>query len=587
MAALILSIIYKSGSKHKKKYAFAFYASISILMLINAIYFKQFNALTSIMLLTQMKQLNTIGDSLKVLLNVEIIALIIDLPIILIYSWFKSKKTIAKTEGSTSLNYLKNPKILAMALVLLFSVNTINGQVKSIVSQELFSYHLIDMKNNLIPKDELAEASEVLTQNEIDELISRRNLEDGKLTGIGKDKNLITIQVEALQNFVIDLEYNGQEITPNLNKLIKDQASLYYNNYYQLTGRGNTSDAEFASLNSMYPSINIPTYHKYADNTFYGLPKLLKDNGYTPWAFHGYVKEFWNRDKVYGKQGFERFISEENFVYDDTIGFGLKDEDFFNQSMEYIKRLDKIDDNPFFAFMITLTSHTPYGLPEEYKEILLKEEHEGTLVGNYLQAIHYTDKQLGKFIEGLKKEGLYDHTLIAIYGDHFAIPYSNEPERDNMTALLGEEYDFDSMMNIPLIIHIPGAEINETINNIGSQLDFYPTMANIMGVKIEKGLICGRDMNNYKGKNQVYPIMYMTMGSFIDNDIVFELSKDNIFDHSRAKSIKTGQPLDINKYKNTSKKALNEIYKSNYILKLNLLKTLIPQVYTDKDELFR
>src|SRR5690606_1227961 len=109
-------------------------------------------------------------------------------------------------------------------------------------------------------------------------------------------------------------------------------------------------------------------------------------------------------------------------------------------------------------------------------------------------------------------------------------------------------------------------------SRIGSQLDFYPTMANIMGYKIEKGLIFGRDLNNYEGNNQVNPIMFMERGSFLNDDIFFELSRDQIYEHSIAKNIKTGQELDIENLRPLTIKAKGEILKSNYILKKNILK---------------
>ncbi len=66
--------------------------------------------------------------------------------------------------------------------------------------------------------------------------------------------------------------------------------------------------------------------------------------------------------------------------------------------------MDSIDDNPFHAFLISLTSHTPFTMPEEYEYLNIKEEHEGTILGDYLQSIHYADKALGEFLEDLKKK---------------------------------------------------------------------------------------------------------------------------------------------------------------------------------------
>lgn len=639
IAIFVVSLINSSKLKLKKTYGLIFYSLISVLMLINATYFSQFHTLTSVVVLSQVTQLKTVGDSIKVLLNIKILALILDIPLLIIYYIYKSRAFVSSsindqgnsdatneqdnldiinsevrsditdkestmditldevprdvilTEASDVIlstveespsNRFKNilerfrkPIIIGTVIIALLGYYSLKGQMKSIVTQELFTYHILDIRKNLIMKEDPVIASGVLTKEDLDDLKLRAKLEEGELTGIGKDKNLIVLQVEALQNFVIDLEYNGQEITPNLNKLIHDKSSVYFDNYYQLLGRGNTSDAEFVSQNSLHPSMEEASYMQYEKNTFYGLPWLLRDQGYNAWVFHGYEKTFWNREKAYVNQGFQRFLSEEDFEFTDSIGFGLKDEDFVDQSMDYLKELDKIDDNPFYAFMITLTSHTPFVMPEEYQVLNIKDEHKNTMLGSYLQAIHYTDKEIGRFIENLKKEGLYDNTVIALYGDHFAIPSVHKEDQEMMTKLLGYNYDYDTMMNIPLVIHVPGEYINETISTIGSQIDFYPTITNVMGYENNKGLVFGRDLVNYKEQNYVYPQTYMQRGSFMDGENMFVIARDGIFDHSKATSIKTREELDINDFREQYEKAVNEINKSNFILKKNLLKEYI------------
>ncbi|NMR85479.1 sulfatase-like hydrolase/transferase, partial [Vibrio parahaemolyticus] len=129
--------------------------------------------------------------------------------------------------------------------------------------------------------------------------------------------------------------------------------------------------------------------------------------------------------------------------------------------------LDQINYNPFFAFLITLTSHTPFRMPpnEKYTDL---GELEGTLTGNYIHAIHYADMEVGRFIENLKKEGLYENAVIAIYGDHFGIAAYDDVEKTNVEKITKEKYDYDTMMNIPLLIHIPGTDINKTVSTVGS-----------------------------------------------------------------------------------------------------------------------
>lgn len=571
----IISLIKQTKLKYKNTIILIFYSVVSIIMFVDVVHYAHFGSLPTVAMLSQTKQLGAVGDSIKNLVSIKNLAIILDIPILIFSYSYLDKKIGQRNKKYISREILSHILLTVLALSIVY-MSTI-GQLQSVMAQEPYFYHALDIKNNLSGSTGTG-ANAVFTKEDLEEIKDRTNLEEGQLTGIGKDKNLIVLQIEALQDFVINLNYEGQEVTPNLNKLIKDQSSVYYDNYHQLLGRGNTSDAEFVSHNSFHPSMEEPSYTKYENNTFYGLPLLLKDNGYTPWVMHGYKKEFWNREKAYVNQGFERFLSEEDYEFDDVIGFGLKDEDFFDQNIEYLKELDQKDDNPFYAFMVSLTSHTPFDMPEEDQVLNILPEHEGKLLGNYLQSIRYADQEIGRFIDNLKEEGLYDNTVIAIYGDHFAVASVHEEDQQMMSKLLGYEYRYNDMMNIPLIVHVPGEDINQTISTLGSQIDFYPTILNIMGYKNEKGLILGRDLTNYKGNNFMAPQTYMQKGSFIQDDTMFVIARDGIFDHSKAYSISTKEEVDIQQYRPMYEYVIDEINKSDFILKNNLLKD-----YLEKD----
>lgn len=568
ISILIIALIYQSKIKNKDNVALGFYTIISSILLVDAMYFTQFNILPRIIALKQLRQLTAVLDSIKILLKPAILALILDIPLVI----YLVKKTDLGPHFKIK---LKNHwmTLILLLIVGLFSRAYYKEEIKSVLAQELYFYHALDIRSSLASGNSQEIVETKLSQEDLDDLRERASLKDGKYTGLGNDKNLIVIQVEGLQNFVIDLKQNEEEVSPNLNKLTRDPSTLYYDQYFQLLGRGNTSDSEFVSHNSLHPSMEEPTYSQYPDNKFYGLPWLLRDNGYTAWAFHGYEKDFWNRDAAYEGQGFERFISQEDFQIEETLGFGIRDKDFFSQSLDYIREMDSMDENPFYAFLVTLTSHTPFKMPEEYQVLDIEKDYKDNMIGDYLQAIHYTDEALGDFIEDLKKEGLHENSIIAIYGDHFAIAASQE-ESKQMGKLLNREYDYDEMMKVPLIIHIPGEKLDGKISKLGTMLDFYPTISNIMGYKNEKGLVFGRDLNNYEGENLVKPQTYMLKGSFIDQDILFEMARDGVFNHSRAINRKTREILDVNQFKERSKKIEEEIDKSDYILKNNYLKEL-------------
>ncbi|WP_422486741.1 LTA synthase family protein [Gudongella sp. DL1XJH-153] len=572
ISVVILQLIKRIKGKRRFAYIFGFYGFVSLLMLINGAYFTQFNSLTSVNVIGQIPQLVNVGDNLKFLIDFKKIALLMELPIV--YYYFKHVKRNYDPVKKIPFKYKPNALITGIvALAILIQYFGYTGQMTSVAAQELFLYHTIDIGRSIVREHKAA--AQVLTMDyRMERIRMRRNLINGNYTGVGEGKNLIVIQVEALQDFLIGRTYLGQEITPNLNRLANSESSLYYNNYFQLVGKGNTSDAEFVSHNSLYPSLGEPTYLEYEENNYYGLPWLLRDNDYTAWAFHGYERDFWNREEAYVNQGFQRFIAEDNFQFEEEVGFGMKDEDFFEQSLEYLKELDQVDDNPYYAFMVTLTSHTPFEMHEEDQHLQLKPEHKGTILGDYLHAIHYTDKELGKFIDNLEEQGLLENSVLAIYGDHFGMNAVNEIDQELMTDYLHTTYDFDHMMNVPLIINIPGETLGIEISTIGSQIDFYPTMANIMGYPIDKGIIFGRDLNNLQTRNYVYPVSFMKPGSVITEEAVFEMSRDDIYEHSRAYDRITRESIDINKFKNLSNRAIQEITLSNYILDNDLVRVI-------------
>ncbi len=575
---IVVFLISLSNLKEKTKNILLsiVYSLISIVMLIDVVHYSYFGALPSVKMLTQAGQLTDVLDSVASLLTFRNLLFIIDIPFV-IYYLFRGDR-IKEINLCDKLKKKAPLGVLAVLSISLFvAINS--GKVSSLKTQEPFFFHYVDIKNTLKGIDEYSgmDLDENLKNQKelVEDVLKRSEFKEGYLTGIAKDKNLIVLQVEALQNFVIGLEYENQEVTPNLNKLIKDKSSIYYDNYFQLLGRGNTSDAEFVTNNSLHPSMETPTYDRYADNTFYGLPWVLRDNGYSVWAFHGYKKDFWSRSKAYPNQGYERFISEEDFDFtdEDVIGLGISDELFFEQTIDYLKELDQIDDNPFYAFVVSLTSHNPFDMPKEYHVLDIKKEHEGTILGDYLQSIHYTDKYIGEFIEMLKEEGLYDDTVIAIYGDHFAIQNTSSDVEKVMNDFFGGKYYFDDIMNIPLIIHVPGEDINHTNSKIGSQLDFFPTILNILGYENEKGIVFGRDLNNYDGYNNIKPQTIMRKGSFIDEDVIFVMSRTEIFEQCRVYDRYTKEELDIEDYRHIYDNVIAEINLSNIILKNDLIKT--------------
>src|SRR5699024_6340442 len=80
-----------------------------------------------------------------------------------------------------------------------------------------------------------------------------RSSKTSDLQGVAEGKNVIFIWAESLQSFVINNDVYGEDITPFLNKLIADEDTYYFENFYHQTEQGKTSDSEFLVENSLYP----------------------------------------------------------------------------------------------------------------------------------------------------------------------------------------------------------------------------------------------------------------------------------------------------------------------------------------------
>lgn len=573
VSLLVLSLIEMRAKKNKGLYQLIFYSIISLIIFIDVMHYSYFEELPSLAQLGQVGQLGVVGSSIIRLLTWKNIIFILDLPI-LIYLKRKGVKGLKRLKYNPGKDTIGRIAITsAIGIMIIVGVTFASDASTILTNQELYSYHIGDIVDTYF----LDEVSGSNNPEEVLQMMREKEEVSGekKHYGIGKDRNLIVVQIESLQDFVIGMEVGGEEVTPHINRFIQDQSSLYFDEFYQLINRGNTSDAEFVVNNSLHPSNEEPSYSQYENNTFYGLPWRLRDEGYNAWVFHGYKKEFWNRRAAYPAQGFQRFLSEEDFHYEEQILFGISDREFYEQTIDYLLELDAIDDNPFYSFIITLSSHTPYNMDEKYHVLDIEEPQKGTIVGDYLHAIHYADQEFGNFLEALKREGLYDNSVIAIYGDHYGINNADEEVFIPMEDILGEPYNFDHIMNIPLVINVPGEGIKETISKIGSQIDFYPTILNIMGLENEKGYMMGMDLVNSEEYNYVAPQRVLRRGSFIDDDVIFNIARDGIFSNSQARDRKTREEVDINRYRSTYDRVINDISTSDIILKNDLFKYLL------------
>lgn len=327
--------------------------------------------------------------------------------------------------------------------------------------------------------------------------------------GVLKGKNVFVIHLESFQQFLLNYKSNGVEVTPNLNKLIADQNTLSFDNFYNQVGQGKTSDAEMMMENSLFGLPSGSAMSGYGtSNTFEAAPAILGQQGYTNAVLHGGTGSFWNRENTYKSWGYDFFYSLS--AYENKKGYylnyGLKDKIFLQQSSKYIEQLPQ----PFYSKIITVTNHYPYPLDKENQTIEKTTTGDKTVDG-YVQTAHYLDQAIGEFITWLKKVGLYNNSMIVLYGDHYGIS-SNHPEASEKLVDQDEFTDFDALQfqKVPFIIHSPGLKggVNHTY---GGEIDAMPTIMNLLGVDDSGTIQFGNDLTSPANKQ----IVAMRNGDFV------------------------------------------------------------------------
>ncbi|WP_125712888.1 LTA synthase family protein [Companilactobacillus kedongensis] len=323
--------------------------------------------------------------------------------------------------------------------------------------------------------------------------------------GKAKGKNIIIIHLESFQQFLINMKVNGQEVTPFLNSIYSDKSTMSFDNFYHEVGQGKTSDAETMLETGLFGTSEGSFFQSLGgDNTLQSAPAILSQKeGYTSAVFHGNVGSFWNRDNVYKNMGYNYFFDESYYNQTDNsnTGYGMKDKLMLSESVKYLEQLQQ----PFYAKYITVTNHYPFELSDEDNDGFVKPDTNADTVNNYFLTAHYLDNSLKEFFNYLKDSGLYDNSMIVLYGDHYGISDDKNPD---LAPLLG--YDADSwndfnnsqLQRVPFMIHMKGLKggINHTY---GGEIDVLPTIMHLAGINTQNYVQVGSDLLSKQHKSLV------------------------------------------------------------------------------------
>ena len=510
-AAIFISICFLFKNKGKFFSLIIVDLFISILTMMDIWYFRGFQTVPSIMLLKQTANLDNLGDSIFSMATPYDLLFFVDF-IILIIAFIIFRKSFKNCKS----NWKGTLIVLLVSICYIgyvpFNVNVLKRE--NVKNSYLFSnydptntveyfspigYHIFDIYNvykNSKPYKMTAD-DEAKIKEYYD--FKNENLPDNEFKGMFKGKNLIVIQVESLEDFVINKKVDGQEITPNINKLLNN--SIYLPNIFEQVNEGTSSDSDLMVNTSMLPLRQGSTFFRNPATTYNSLPNILEKDGYSTIAIHSDKGSFWNYAQGLNGIGFDKFVDYYSFDRDENIGLGLSDGSYFRQIEPMIKELKQ----PFYAFTVTLTSHGPFDLPKDYRELKLSPELDNNVLGGYFQSVHYTDAQIGMFIDLLEKEGLLENTVVAIEGDHTG---PHKYYNSNIESLSNPESWWLDNGNhtVPLVVYNPSVKTPVKDDVYGGQIDIMPTLLYLLGVNndVYQNTALGRNLLN---TNRSYAVL--------------------------------------------------------------------------------
>lgn len=275
--------------------------------------------------------------------------------------------------------------------------------------------------------------------------------------------NVLFIILESYTAKLVGCLGGEPGVTPAIDSLARE--GLLFTNMY---ASGDRSEKGLVALLSGYPAQttnSIILMPRKTENLPY-LSKVLKNQKYQTSYYCGGELAFANMKSYLLNAGYDRLVSKFNFGADAyNSKWGVHDHVLLNRWLTDLK----IEQQPFFSTLFTLSSHEPYNVPIPAK---FKGSDEATLFKN---SVYYTDQAIGNFIREAKKQPWWQNTLIVMAADH------------------GHRFPGDDSNNKPSKFHIPvlftGGALKQAykpVTIIGSQTDIVPTLLHQLDLPAEQ-----------------------------------------------------------------------------------------------------
>lgn len=299
--------------------------------------------------------------------------------------------------------------------------------------------------------------------------------EENNYTGIFKGKNVIFLQLEGLDKWLLT-----EKDTPTIYGMLNN--SINFNNHYSYyTGGGSTFNSELAvSTGFITPISYVKNAYSFNQNYFpYSLPNMLKKEGYSVNAFHMNNGEYYMRDINYRNWGYDNYYSLMDTKKYTDISYQLDRELILNEV--FYEKMFK-QKTPFMNYVITYTPHTPFSIESKLGKLLAEKgdsKIQGPMSEEEVARLYAseTDYMVKLLLKALEDNGLIDDTIIVAYADHYLYTLNDK------TILDKHKTTEDNRINhTPFFVWSKDFE-RVDVTKVNSQLDILPTVLNLLGIE--------------------------------------------------------------------------------------------------------
>ena len=468
---MLIPIPYRETKLWQNITKWIFIATNSIAVILNftdSVYFKYTNRRTTASIFSEFGKEDNIGKIIgNEVLNNYILVILGIILIFAIYKFYQnpSKKEVTKKENPLTkhiiLYYISS--LIIFALSIPFCIAGIRGgfshSVRPITIANANQYVNRSIEATIVLNTPFSiirtigktvyEKPNYFSDDELNQIYSPIH------RGSNDDFRKLNVVVIILESF--GEEYIEYGYAPFL-KSLQDQGLSFKYSF----SNGRKSIDGMPSVLSSIPMFIEPYFvTHYSTNNVSGIAKELNKVGYHTAFFHGAPNGSMGFQAFAKASGWKEYYGMDEYNNDSDFDgtWAIWDEPFFQF---FANKMSEFKE-PFISSIFTASSHHPFNIPTEYKDVFKDEEGHPIL-----KCVRYTDNALRLFFERIKDQDWYKNTLFVITADH-------------TNASLHEEYLTDAgLFKVPIIFYMPNGEISGCKENVAQQIDIMPTTLNLL-----------------------------------------------------------------------------------------------------------